>query len=583
MTANGSISGTGALAVNTAGAVALNASNSYTGGTSITGGTVNLNAAGALPTNSALGVDGGTLNLNGNNISVTSFLDTVAGGTIVNNSAAASASTITYNGTASSDDIFAAVNNGASNKTVALVTSISNTQSGNVFVLHLHSPGTYSGGTTVISQSIEADASDAFGTGPITVLQNNSSTNSSQILLGPGVSISNNIIIAQGNPFPVNGVGTQGVIQQTTTGGDTHVYGTVTIQANNFTGGLFRGPDVGSGEFLHIHSVVNTSGTADTVIQRDGQVRYYGGGNYANFAVNGLAQLGVNNGLNQSAVVQFATLLTGTLDLGGFDQTVKALSATSANVAAVQNSGAGFNTLTLNTAGSNTYNGTIDGSINLTVGGTGTQILTGFNGYTGDTRVQGGTLSITNAYLADAADVYVSNGALFDLNYAGNDIIDSLFLGGTPAAVGTWGSASSGATHTSPLFTGTGILDVQTLGTLPGVPGDYNGNGVVDGGDYVVWRKGGPLQNDPTPGVQAADYDFWRAHFGNTSGAGSSTVAGAGGAVPEPASVILILFGMLVLMFGLRRRREIAVKCVGVIDLTGCTYATLNAQTSRRM
>ena len=33
----------------------------------------------------------------------------------------------------------------------------------------------------------------------------------------------------------------------------------------------------------------------------------------------------------------------------------------------------------------------------------------------------------------------------------------------------------------------------------PGVSGDYNGNGVVDMADYVLWRNGGPLQNDPTP------------------------------------------------------------------------------------
>src|SRR6476661_7815943 len=28
---------------------------------------------------------------------------------------------------------------------------------------------------------------------------------------------------------------------------------------------------------------------------------------------------------------------------------------------------------------------------------------------------------------------------------------------------------------------------------------DYDNNGIVDAGDYVLWRKGGPLQNDATP------------------------------------------------------------------------------------
>src|SRR5262249_49932307 len=49
--------------------------------------------------------------------------------------------------------------------------------------------------------------------------------------------------------------------------------------------------------------------------------------------------------------------------------------------------------------------------------------------------------------------------------------------------------------------------------TSAGNPGDYDNNGKVDASDYVLWRNGGPLQNDPTPGVQDADYDFWKAHF----------------------------------------------------------------------
>jgi hypothetical protein len=72
----------------------------------------------------------------------------------------------------------------------------------------------------------------------------------------------------------------------------------------------------------------------------------------------------------------------------------------------------------------------------------------------------------------------------------------------------------------------------------PGVPGDYNNNGVVDAGDYVLWRKGGPLANEvETPGtVNAADYTAWRARFGNTSGAGGGLTDSA---VPEPGMFVL--------------------------------------------
>lgn len=87
-----------------------------------------------------------------------------------------------------------------------------------------------------------------------------------------------------------------------------------------------------------------------------------------------------------------------------------------------------------------------------------------------------------------------------------------------------------------------------------GVPGDYNGNGVVDAADYVVWRNGGPLQNEiATPGsITSEDYTEWRARFGNTAGAASSL---QGDVVPEPISVGLTMIGTLCLIARLRARR----------------------------
>jgi hypothetical protein len=82
------------------------------------------------------------------------------------------------------------------------------------------------------------------------------------------------------------------------------------------------------------------------------------------------------------------------------------------------------------------------------------------------------------------------------------------------------------------------VDSVQFTTVAAGVAGDYNGNGVVDMADYVLWRNGGPLQNDSTPGVlDASDYTFWKSRFGATSGSGSLN----GSAVPEPASALLML------------------------------------------
>jgi hypothetical protein len=81
-----------------------------------------------------------------------------------------------------------------------------------------------------------------------------------------------------------------------------------------------------------------------------------------------------------------------------------------------------------------------------------------------------------------------------------------------------------------------------------GVPGDYNGNNVVDAADYVIWRKNlgttTTLPNDETPGnVTQEDYGVWRANFGQTASAGASLASGA--AVPEPHALLLALFALM--------------------------------------
>jgi T5SS/PEP-CTERM-associated repeat protein len=94
---------------------------------------------------------------------------------------------------------------------------------------------------------------------------------------------------------------------------------------------------------------------------------------------------------------------------------------------------------------------------------------------------------------------------------------------------------------------GTLTLRVGTGGPMF-LPGDYNNDGKVDAADYVLWRSGGPLQNDPTPGVQTTDYDVWRINFGRMSMPGSAAAV----AVPEPACLTLML--CLGAMARLRRR-----------------------------
>jgi hypothetical protein len=99
---------------------------------------------------------------------------------------------------------------------------------------------------------------------------------------------------------------------------------------------------------------------------------------------------------------------------------------------------------------------------------------------------------------------------------------------------------------------------------LAAVQADYNSNGKVDLGDYTVWRnhlgQAFQLQNEVTgvtPGmVTSADFDAWKARFGNTSGSGAGGGVGAN-AVPEPATWLLATLAGIALGVASLSRRDI--------------------------
>jgi hypothetical protein len=64
-----------------------------------------------------------------------------------------------------------------------------------------------------------------------------------------------------------------------------------------------------------------------------------------------------------------------------------------------------------------------------------------------------------------------------------------------------------------------------------GLPGDFNGDLIVDAADYVAWRK---------TGLMEAQYGAWRANFGDSLSASSNA---PNGAVPEPSVLALLLIG----------------------------------------
>jgi hypothetical protein len=102
--------------------------------------------------------------------------------------------------------------------------------------------------------------------------------------------------------------------------------------------------------------------------------------------------------------------------------------------------------------------------------------------------------------------------------------------------------------------------------------GDYNADGKVDAGDYVVWRKTRNQSVSPAFSraddngdgfVTDTDYTAWRSAYTGTFGSGSSTPGGSGLSgptiVPEPTTATLGLLGPTLISLFARRRNRTAV------------------------
>jgi autotransporter-associated beta strand protein len=112
-----------------------------------------------------------------------------------------------------------------------------------------------------------------------------------------------------------------------------------------------------------------------------------------------------------------------------------------------------------------------------------------------------------------------------------------------------------------------GSSRVELLARTPGSPafGDYNQNGVVDPGDYIVWKRSlGSTTNLAADGngngiVDTGDYTVWQRHFGGTLvSPGSGTGSVMFSAVPEPSTFIYALTAGVTIRLRCRRREELS-------------------------
>lgn len=158
-----------------------------------------------------------------------------------------------------------------------------------------------------------------------------------------------------------------------------------------------------------------------------------------------------------------------------------------------------------------------------------------------------GSPSGVNLFIDDSTTPALTNIPGF-LKDAATSVL-SIITPTTDASFATIGSNASGGASTIYISETSFTL----LEAVAGVAGDFNGNGVVDAADYVVWREAFGTNNtlsgngDETDGsagvVDDADYQYWRARFGNSGPAASAGLI----TVPEPVFAPLLV-GMIALL-----------------------------------
>src|SRR4051812_372420 len=114
------------------------------------------------------------------------------------------------------------------------------------------------------------------------------------------------------------------------------------------------------------------------------------------------------------------------------------------------------------------------------------------------------------------------NSSMSDANFTTvKNIILNLAVGGD------FGGDPNGTT----VFPQTMLIDyVRVWHRSTGVPGDYNGDHVVDSSDYLAWRKsvgqsgiGLPADGSGNGTVGQEDYDLWRQKFGGSPASATGT------------------------------------------------------------
>ncbi|EAW1516037.1 autotransporter outer membrane beta-barrel domain-containing protein, partial [Salmonella enterica] len=384
-TFDNAISGSGQVVKSGDKMLTLSGANSYTGGTTISGGTLvatNVEALGTgdVTNNATLELNTGgdfTNNISGNGQVVKSGDDTLTfsgsntytGGTTINDGTLVATSVEALGSGDVTNDAVLALNTGgdfANNigGTGSVVKSGDET-------LTLSGSNTYTGGTLISSGTLVANDVNALGTGDV--------TDNATLMLNTGGDFINNI----GGTGRVEKSGDDTL---TLSGSNSYTGGTLissgTLVATNVDA-------LGSGDVTDNATLeLNTGGTFDNAISGSGQVVKSG---------DETLTLSGANSYTGGTLISSGTLVANDVNaLGTGDVTDNAV-------------------LELNTGGD--FDNAISGSGQVVKSGDETLTLSGANSYTGGTLISGGTLVATSVEALGSGDV--TDNAVLELNTGG--------------------------------------------------------------------------------------------------------------------------------------------------------------------
>ncbi len=392
LTGSGGIAGSTPLVKSGSATLTLATANTYTGPTTISSGTLQVGAGGAI--------------------------GSLGSGEIINNG------TLTYNRSDNQTWV----------QTISGTGSLTKGGPNDTSTLTLGTPNSYAGGTLIAKGIVQVNNSSAIGAGSVTI------NGGRRMNIGTGVILTNAISLGS-NAGQVG----YGLIHATS--GSPEVRGPITITANPAGGGHFAS----TGTELVLKSAITSE--FFTVSFRTGSCLFSGGGFYTNLFTSGTIRLGALNGISTNAVMRVASSEAGVLNLNGYNQTLAGLTRADA-ASSLTNSSATTVTLTLNTpAGMTpTFASPVIGKINLTKWGAGEQTFSGTTNSIGKIDVKQGALALNGDWVTtsifnlggatpDTATLKLLGGSL--VLPIGDNLVGDSTIGFTGQVIHTSGSLTS--------------------------------------------------------------------------------------------------------------------------------------------